>query len=181
LRLCSTLKVAEVADGQPADLAGRAQVPLHQLRREVLHVRHVVVAGADRVGREPGIDVDVDANQVLYGSRILGAIQALEGPPAGTWIGGGHGVHGALEGMHHRHHGPIVRTRGSRGRHHARTELTDDLLGEFSVVTGLRRVEPGERQASRLGPGGVTGRAVLADEGILIRHRHADGRGRRPM
>ena len=54
-----------IADREAADLAGRAQVALHQRRRERLHVGDVVEAVADRVGRQEGVDVDVDAEQIL--------------------------------------------------------------------------------------------------------------------
>ncbi len=71
-----------IADRQPADLAGGAQIALHQLRREVLHVGDVVEAGADGVGRQIRADVDVEAEQVAHRGGVLGAVQPLERTPA---------------------------------------------------------------------------------------------------
>ena len=67
-----------IADREAADLAGRAQVAVHQRRREALRVGDVVEAVADRVGRQVGRHVDVDVQQVAHRVLILGAVQALE-------------------------------------------------------------------------------------------------------
>ncbi len=127
-----------VADGEAADLARGAEIPLHQLRREVLDVGDVVVAGADGVGREPGVDVHVDANQVLDGGGVLGAVEALERTPARTRVGGGVLVHRAFERVDHRAIDVASSGRGALGgRHHPRAELADHLLGELAVLDGL--------------------------------------------
>src|SRR4029453_2433750 len=73
-----------IADGEPADLAGRAQIAFHQGRREALHVGDVVEAAPDGVGRQVGVHVDVEAEQVADRARVLGAVEPLEGAPA--WI-----------------------------------------------------------------------------------------------
>ena len=67
-----------VADRERRDLAGGAQVAFHQRRRERLHVGDVVVAGAQRVGRQERVDVDVEVEQVVDRARVLGAVQTLE-------------------------------------------------------------------------------------------------------
>ncbi len=167
-----------IADGQAADLAGRAQVALHQLRREALDVGDVVEAGADGVGREPRGDVHLEAEEVLDGGGVLRAIQPLERTPSGTRRGGGRLVHRGLERVHHRHHGRIVRARRAGGRHHAGAKLADDLLGELAVLVDLRGVEVGEHEAAGLGAGGVAGGAVLPDQFVLGGDRHGRG-GRR--
>ena len=74
-----------VADREAADLAGGAQIALHQLRREILHVGDVVEAGAHRVGRQVGVHVDVEAEQIAHGGGVLGAIEPLEWTPARVW------------------------------------------------------------------------------------------------
>ena len=67
-----------IADGKTADLARRAQVAVHQRRREALRIGDVVEAVADRVGRQVGRHVDVDVQQIAHRVLILGAIEALE-------------------------------------------------------------------------------------------------------
>ena len=52
---------AAIADREPADLAGGAQVAFHQRRRQRLRVGDVVEAVADGIGRQERVDVDVDA------------------------------------------------------------------------------------------------------------------------
>ncbi len=77
---------AAVADGQPADLARRAEIAFHQRRRERLDVGYVVEALADRVRRQVRHHVHVDAEQIVDGAGVLGAIQPLKRPPAGIGI-----------------------------------------------------------------------------------------------
>ena len=78
-----------IADRQRRDAPRRAQIAFHQRRRERLHVGDVVVAGAQRVGRQERVDVDVEIEQFVDRARVLGAVQSLERPAAG--IGTQHG------------------------------------------------------------------------------------------
>ena len=67
-----------IANREAADLAGGAQVALHQRRRHRLRVGDVVEAVADGVGRQERVDVDVDVEQIADGARVFGAVGALE-------------------------------------------------------------------------------------------------------
>ena len=78
-----------IAQGEAGDFAGRAQIALHQRRRERLRVRDVIEALADRVGWKERVDVDVESEQIVNRAGILGAIEPLEGSPA--WIRRGKG------------------------------------------------------------------------------------------
>ena len=60
-----------IADGQRADAARGAQVAFHQRRRERLRVGDVVEAGADRVGRQERVDVDVDRQQRAHRAACI--------------------------------------------------------------------------------------------------------------
>ena len=71
-----------VSQGKPADLTCSAEVTLHQRRRKVLLFGNIVEAVADRVWRQEHSDVDLDAEQIADGARVLGAVQALKWPPA---------------------------------------------------------------------------------------------------
>ena len=164
-----------VADGQAADLAGGAQVALHQLRREVLHVGDVVEAGADRVGRQVGADVDVEAEQVAHRGGVLGAVQALERTPAGTRrrarrlcpsrVSSASTIAGDRRGVRarRRRRGGIMPARSLR--------IIFSVSSPFS--TCLRGVEVRQRQAAGLAAIAMAGGAVAADEGVLRRRRSA--------
>ena len=175
-----------VADGQAADLAGGAQVALHQLRREVLDVGDVVEAGADRVGRQLGVDVDVEAEQVAHRGGVLGAIQALERTPAGTRVAAA-----CLSIADFERCRPSPATVAASGRGApaggimpARSfRMIFSVSSPFSVEPGRRRSR--QRQAAGLAAIAMAGRAVAADErplrlgGQRRRRRHRRVRHRR--
>ena len=73
---------AAIADREPADLAGRAQVAFEQRRREALRVGHVVEAVAVGVRRQVERRIDVEVEQVLHRRGVLGACQPLERTPS---------------------------------------------------------------------------------------------------
>ena len=75
-----------IADREPADLAGGAQVAFHQRRRKRLRIGDVVEAVADGIGRQERIDIDLDAQQIANGARILGAVRALERTESGIGV-----------------------------------------------------------------------------------------------
>ena len=164
-----------IADRQPADLAGSAQVALHQLRREVLHVGDVVEAGADRVGGKVGAGVDVETDQVAHRGSVLGAIQPLERAPPRPRRRGGGGVHRRLERGDHGRDRHRVGTRGAGRRHHPGPELLDHLLGELPVLDVFGGVEASERQAAGLGAIAVAGGAVASDQVLLRVHSQRRG------
>ena len=71
-----------VADGEPADLAGRLEVALHDDRGHEQQVGDVVEAAADVVGRQQQVDAELarqllETEQVANGVAVLGARQAV--------------------------------------------------------------------------------------------------------
>ncbi len=171
-----------IADRQRRHAAGGAQVALEQRRREALGVGDVVEALTDGVGRQERRDVDVHAEQVVDGAGVLGAVEALERPPAGIRVGGGMLVHACLERAHEIVERSSRRTLRPGRRHHAGAQLTHDLLDDLRRFLRPHRVEAGERQPSGLGAVAVAGGAVGGDQ--LALHRGAEGmpgRGRRRL
>ena len=179
-----------IADGEPADLARRAKVALHQRRRKTLHVGNVVEAAAERVGRQERVHVDVDTEQVAHGAGILGAVQSLERPPPRVRIQRRGLVDPRFERVHQRaHRGGIGVPRGWR-RHHARPQLPDHLLSGLGVRLDLCRVETRQDEPAGLTAFAVATRAILRDELVLgldrwrrgvrtgsdVRRRHLDRR-----
>ena len=138
--------------------------------------------------------VDVDAEQVAHGARVLGAVQALERPPPRVRIQRRGLVDPRFERVHQRaHRGGLGVPRGWR-RHHPRPQLPDHLLSGFGVRLDLCRVETGQDEPPGLAAFAVATRAVLRDELILrldrrprvvrtgldVRRRHLDRRLGRP-
>ena len=157
-----------IADGETADLTRGAEIAFHQRRRERLDVGDVVEAAADRVGREKGVDVDVEVEQIVDRARVFGAIQPLERALARIRLARGCLVDARLERSRKRFDRLLGRPAGRlRRRHHAGPQLADHPLGEIGVLVDSGRVEVLERHPSGLHLVVVTHRAVLTDEPIL--------------
>ena len=150
-----------IADGEAADLTGRAQVALRQRRREGLRVRDVVEPLAHRVGREVRRDVDVDVEQILDRPRVLRARQTLERSPPRIRMRRGPLIHPRFEGAAQILKRRVRGTPRARRRHHAGAQLADHLLGGVGMLACARDVEVGERQITSLRPIVVTAGAVL--------------------
>ena len=75
-----------IAERDGRNLRRRPEVAFEQRRRHALHVGDVVEAGAHRVGRQEGVDVDVEIEELADGARVLGAIEALEHPATGVRV-----------------------------------------------------------------------------------------------
>jgi hypothetical protein len=150
-----------IADRERTRLARRAQVPLHQRRRERLNVRDVVEALADRVGRQERGGIDVDREQVSDRPGVFGPVEALEWPSARIRIEGGRGVDPGLERARERREDCRVGPARSGGRHHAGTKLPDDFLRHRRLGVGGGHIEGRQRQPAALRPIVMTRRAVL--------------------
>jgi hypothetical protein len=134
-----------IAERDGRNLRRRPEVAFEQRRRHALHVGDVVEAGAHRVGRQEGVDVDVEIEELADGARVLGAIEALEHPAPGVRVRGRRGVDAGLE--RHRERLQRFRVGAPRAgrRHHAGAQLADHLLADFRVIRDLRDVERRER------------------------------------
>ena len=163
-----------IADGEAADLAGRAQVAFHQRRGNRLRVGDVVEAVAQRVGGEIGVDVDVDREQVLHGALVLGAIEPLRRAPAGIGIECRGAIDARLERRDQRRDRRGVGALRADRRHHARAQAADHPLADVGVIGHRRRVERLERQAARaiFVAIVVAADAVLLDQCVLVGDRH---------
>ena len=86
-----------IADREAADRARRAQVAFHHRRRQPLLFGDVVEAVRDRVRRQIGVDVDVEAEQLANRVGVLGAIEALRRTRAGIGIARGGAIDARFE------------------------------------------------------------------------------------
>ena len=86
-----------VPDSLPADLRGGQQVALEQPRRDGEDVADVVEAVPRLVGRQQGLGVDLEGQQVADGVGVLGPVQPLHRGAAGVGSRPGRAVEGGLQ------------------------------------------------------------------------------------
>ena len=153
-----------ITDREPADVAGGAQVGVHEGRRQQLDVGDVVEVGADRVLGEVLGSVQREVQQIADGRGVLRPVQALEGPASGVRIRGGALVELGLERLRDLGQRLFGRTPGAGRRHHPEPELGDHLLREDRIRRSVRGVETGERHVAGLHP------VVVADHAVGPQH-----------
>ncbi len=158
----------DIADRQPTDVAGGAQIALHQRRRKRLDVGDVVEAAAERIGRQERIDVDLQVQQVGNCLFVFRSIQTLKRAPAWIRVLAGRCIHPSFECCGECAEGfavgPSWRT---RRRHHAGSELPNHLFGDLRVLINGGRVERRERQTAGFPTIVMATNTVLRDQGSL--------------
>ena len=154
-----------VAHGQPADPARRRHVALQQPRSHGQDVGVVVEAVGEIVGRQhrPGIDLQVQ--QIADGVRVLQAVEAMNGRPAGIRLCGGGAVEGGLQPRRERVVGRGVRPRAARRGHRLRTQLLEDLLPNIGVYPDVLDVDGVEGEVPRQQA------LVVAGDAVAVEHR----------
>ena len=163
-----------VADRELADPPRRRQVALHQRRRDRQHLGVVVEAlGVRIVGRQQGLDVHVEPQQVAHRVPVLEPVEAMHGHrPPDRRTGVGRAVQRRLHpGDPGAARGVVGPPRGGR-RHHPAPHLPHRHLQEIGVGADLRQVEPlqGEGHGAALESAvAVTRDAVPLHEGVRRR------------
>ena len=165
-----------VADGHCADTVGSGEIALEQCRGEHEQVADIVEAERRIVGRQQGVHVHLEIEQIANRVRILGAIQAPERRCAGVRLGGG--IERGGEPGRERIVGRRFRAQRILRRHRARPQFPNDSLPELWILVYRRRVEARYREvAGELGHvvalGAVTlegCRSILgrADDGDVV-------------
>ena len=121
-----------LADGEMRDVARDADVLLEERRRHAERRRDVVEAVDLDLGRQELGRVDVDADEVVDGGRVLGAIQALDRHVAGARH---HGVavDRALEPGDERVDARLLGLRPARRRHEPAAQLAHGGLEDLRL------------------------------------------------
>ena len=169
-----------VAQRQPRDVAGSVQVGFEQGGREHLGIGDVVEVRALGVEREVFAGVDVEIEEVLDRTFVLGAVQALEGTGARIGVGRERGVHAILERGDQYFERVAGRAGHPRRWHHAGAQLEDHLLHGLGARGQVVDVEAGQGQ--------IAGeeRVVVADLAVALHDvgevggRWVSGAGRVP-
>ena len=152
------------ADREPADPPRRGQVALQPARVESAEA-DVVEAGAGVVGRQQRRDVDLQVQQIADRVAVLGGVEpAQRVAAAGIGVGGGGAVELRFQVRGKAGVGLRVGPRASRGRHHPRAELADDLLPGLGVASDPRDVDRVEREPRDAQAVVVAGDAVAVEQ-----------------
>ena len=164
-----------VPEREPADLARRGQVSLEQGRGEVLDVRDVVEARADRLVRQVGGGVDIEPEQRPDRALVLRPVQPLEGADAGVGSIGRDGIDtrferlGELEQIFRRW-APYP-----GWRHHPGAQLPDHLLRRLRLEVRHLHLETLQREVPQHARVVVAVRADLAHDRLRDRVRGESG------
>ena len=156
---------ARIAHDELADAPRRGQVALDQGRRDGQHLGDVVEAFLLVVGREQGVDVDLEAEDVADGVGVLRAVEAVHGGPAGIGVLQARPVELGLQ--------PLDESVGRRGggarpaggRHRVRAQAADHVLPGGRVCLYLRDVQRVESQPRGERAPVVAGHAVAVEQG----------------
>ena len=137
-----------VANRQPADVAGRAQIPVHQCRGEQLDVGDVVEVGALGVEWQVVAGVHVEREQIADRALVFGAVETLKAPATRIGVGGRRRVEAHLQSGGETGEGCLGWATDAGRRHHAGPQLADHLLGKRGVHVGRGNLEPLERHVA---------------------------------
>ena len=141
-----------------------------------MHIGDVVEAPADLIFGEPLGRIDRERQHVLDQTSVFGSVQSLGRPATRLGSGVRDSVDFCLQLFDQMIQRIAFRAGHPPGRHHPRTKLLDDLLGELDVLIGTCGVERVEAHPSQQGHVVVTGDAILLDH--LVRRRRLPDRRR---
>ena len=162
-----------IADRHAADRARRVQVRLEERRRERLRVGDVVEVRALGVERQPVARVDVEPEQLVNRSRVLGTIQALERARARIGLRRSRRIDVPLDRGDERGIRVGIGARRRRRRHEPGLQLANHAFGDFGVLRRRGHVEARQRKPGCLPCIAVARRAVpLHDRVVFGRRRN---------
>ena len=160
---------ARVPHGKLADAPRRRQVALYQGRRDGQHLRDVVESVVLLIGRQQGVDVDVEAEQVADRVGVLGPVETVDRRPARVGPVQRGPVELGFEPRHERARGFGAGPRAPGRGHRAGTQPPHHVLPGGGMVADARQVEhvQGEIRGTRALV--VASDAVPVEEGAARR------------
>ena len=161
-----------IPNSDAADLARGREVALQQHRRDREHVADIVEAVAGIIGGKQRGEVHragVHRDQVADGVGIFGAVEAMDGRPAGIELGCGGAIERRLQIGDHGFVGGLVGPRHALRRHRPHAQLANDLFEHRGVRAGVLDIGLVELQARCLQPFIVATDAVGIDNLTVVR------------
>ena len=156
---------ARVAHHELADAARRGEIAFDQGRRDGQHVGDVVEAVVLVVGRQQGVGVDLESEDVADGVGVLRAVEAVDGGPARIRILQARPVEPRLQPLDERAGRRGGRTGPAGRRHRVRAQPADHVLPGRRVRLRARDVQRVEGQPRGQRAPVVAGHAVPAEQG----------------
>ena len=166
-----------VPDGETADRARRGHVPREQPRRDGQDGGVVVEAERHVVGRQQGLGVDLQVEQIAHRVGVLQPVEPMNRRAPRVGMVGRPPVERPLEPSAERVVDGRLRPRAPGRRHRPRVQLLQDLLPHLGVgahllqIGGVEGEVPGQRAPV------VAGDAVAVEDGPVGRRRRLPGRG----
>ena len=160
---------AGIAHDELADAARRGQVALDQRRRDGEDLGDVVEAFLLVIGRQQGVDVDLEAEDVADGVGVLGAVETVDGRTAGIGVLQARAVELGLEPFDELVGRGGGGTRPARGRHGIRAQAANHVLPGARVRLHLRDVQRVEGESRGQRAPVVAGHAVAVEQGSRLR------------
>ena len=186
-----------IANRQPADLARRRQIPLHQCGRHEQQVGQIVKAARRVVGRQHDRNIQflrqmVEGQQIAHGVLVLGAAEPVKRrATTGVRSDGGSAVERTLQPPRDGVDRGVVRARPAGWGHRADTQFPYDRFPRVRVRADLGEVEGVQRKPSgaqlrhhrrRCGSAAIDHLCVVTRDAILVEdplHRGIGHRCRR--
>ncbi len=165
---------AGVTDGELADPLRRDHVAFDQSRRDGENIRDIVEPVLLVVGRQQGMCIHVEPEQVANGVGVLDPVEPVDGWAARIGRGHRRAVELGLEPRHERARRGGIGSGPARGRHRVRAQLADDFFPHVRAGTDLLDVGLVEHEASCLEFFVVAGDAILIEQRTR-RHRDSGG------
>ena len=161
-----------VPDGETADGARRGHVPREQPRRDGQDGGVVVEAERHVVGREQGLRVDLQVQQVAHRVGVLQPVEPMNRRAPRVGMVGRPPVERPLEPGAERVVDGRLGPRAPGRRHRPRVQLLKDLLPQLGVRAHLIEIGGVEGEVPGQGPPVVAGDAVAVEDGPVRRRRN---------
>jgi hypothetical protein len=159
-----------VADGKPADLERRRDVPLNERRRHGERFGEVIEALTRSIGRQQHVDVDIERQQIADGVGVLRAVQSVQRRCGECGVRVDRTVESRLELRREAIERCPLGATGAARRHHAGADLLGDLFPGLCISSDTGHVESVERQSRNL-------RALVVAADAVLRQERRFGRG----
>ena len=157
-----------VSHGEARNLPGGGYVSFQQQRRYREHVRVIVIAVTGLVGRKKRFAVNLQRQQIADRVGVFGAVEAMEGRPAGVGLGGGRAVQLRFQVRRQRIIPRAIGPGHPDGRHGAGPKLADHFFPDGGARRNIFHIQLVEHQVGRLESFVMAGDAVAGQKRPLF-------------
>ena len=160
------------------DLPGRRQIPIHQRRGHVEHVRVVVEPERLLVGRQQRGHIHLECKQIPNRVAVFSPVEAVHGRSAECRSCQRGTVESRFQVSDETVERRLFGSRDADGRHHPRAELADDLFPDLGAGRYVRERDGLERESRSFEPLVMTSDAGPLEQSRMIRSGTSGGLNR---